>query len=201
MQYDTELQWRPGTKHQFADALSRSHGHKTRGATVDDSFLGDSTTKRTYRGPQGPVLDGVPLGQLSIEGVNNNDALILTVHATVTFTPDLPPADTNPAGQRTPRAHSLDSTPMLSNAVVIGCWGGSSILALDDIFKFTGITDHDWRALECTRANGMATNALFKRTYPGDPEYGSWVSLSNLKLSLGTHPGGQTSWRKDNKAQ
>ena len=26
MQYDTELQWRPGTQHQRADTLSRSHG-------------------------------------------------------------------------------------------------------------------------------------------------------------------------------
>ena len=89
MQYDMEPQWRPGTKHQFAIALSRSHGHTSRGATVDDSFPADSTTKRTYRGPQGPVLDGV--------------------------------------------------------------------------------------ALECTRAKGMATNALFKQMCPGDPEYGSWV--------------------------
>ena len=83
MQYDMELQWRPGTKHQFADALSRSHGHKTRGATVDDSFPGDSTTKRTYRSLQGPVLDGVPLGQLGIEGINNKNAPPLTVLAAV----------------------------------------------------------------------------------------------------------------------
>ena len=152
-----ELQWRPGTKHQFDDALSRSHGHKTRGATVDDSFLGNSTTKKNYRGPQGPVLDGVLLGQLGIEGINNNDALLLTVLAAVTFTPDLPPADTNPAGHK-PRAHSLDPAPILP---IIGCGGGSSIRALDDILDFTGVTDYDWRGLGCTRANGMATNAKF----------------------------------------
>ena len=100
MQYDMELQWRPGTKHKFSDALSRSHGNKTRGATVDDSFLGDNTTKRTYRGPQGPVLDGVPLGQLliGIEGISNNNAPPLSVLATVTFTPDSQPVDTNPVG-------------------------------------------------------------------------------------------------------
>ena len=78
------------------------------------------------------MLDGVPLGQLGIEGINNNDALFFTVLATVTFTPDLPPADTNPAGRR-PRAHSLDSAPMLPKAVIIE-YGGSSIRALDDIF-------------------------------------------------------------------
>ena len=94
------------------------YGHKTRGTTVDDSFPGDITTKRTYRGPQGPVLDGVPLGQLGIEGINNNNALPLTVLAAVTFTSDLPPADTNRVGHR-PRALSLDSAPMLLKAVAI----------------------------------------------------------------------------------
>ena len=122
MQYDMDLQWRPVTKHQFSDALSRSHG-LSRGATVDDSFPGDSTTKRTYRGPQDSVLDGVPLGQMGIEGINNNNALPLTVLAAVTFTPDLPPVDTNPVGHGT-RAHSLDSAPMLPKAVVIGCGEG-----------------------------------------------------------------------------
>ena len=122
MQYDMDLQWRPGTKHQFADALSRSHG-LNRGATVDDSFPGDNTTKRTYRGPQGPVLDGVHLGQMGIEGINDNNALSLTVLTAITFTPDLPPIDTNTTGHRT-RAQSLDSAPMLPKAAVIGCGGG-----------------------------------------------------------------------------
>ena len=40
-----------GTKYHFADVLSRSYDNRTRGATVDDSFPGDSTTKGTYRGP------------------------------------------------------------------------------------------------------------------------------------------------------
>ena len=183
MQYDMELQWRPGTKHQFADALSRSHGHKTRGATVGDSFPSDNTTNGTYRGPLGPVLDGVHLGRLGIEGINNNDALPLTVLAAVTFTPDLPPTDTNPAGHR-PLAHSLDSAPILPKAMVIGCGWGSSIRALSDIFEFTGITDHDWRAMECTRVNGRATEAQFKRTCPGDPEYGSWVKSRELEVII-----------------
>ena len=184
MQYDMELQWRPGTKHQFADALLRSHGDKTRGATVDDSFPGGSTTKRVYRGPQGPVLDGVPLGQLGIEGINNNNALPLTVLAAVTFTPDLPPVDSNPVGHRS-RAHSLDSAPILQTAVVIGCVWGGGIRALDDIFEFTGVTDHGWRALECTRANGMTTSAPIKRTCPGDPEYRSWMKSLKPEVITG----------------
>ena len=119
IQYDMELQWRPRTKHHFADSLSRCYGHKTRGATVDDSFPSESTMKRTYRGPQDPVLDGVLLGQLGIEGINNNNALPLTVLGVVTFTLDLPPVDINPVGHR-PRAYSLDSAPMLPNVVIIG---------------------------------------------------------------------------------
>ena len=176
MQYNMEIQWRSGTRHQFADALSRSHGNKIRGATVDDSFPGDNTTKRTFRDPQGPVLDGAPLSQQGIEDINNNNALPLTVLAAVIFIPDSPPVDTNPVGHRS-RAHSLDSAPIPPKAVVIGCrgGGGGGSRALDDIFEFTGVTDHDWRALECARANGMTTSALFKRTCSGDPEYGSWV--------------------------
>ena len=50
MQYDMELPWRPGTRHQFADTLSRSHGNKIRGATFDESFPGGNTK---HRGPQG----------------------------------------------------------------------------------------------------------------------------------------------------
>ena len=49
------------------------------------------------------MLDGVPLDQLSIEGIN--DAPSLTVLAAVTFTTDLPPADTNPTGHRPVRTH------------------------------------------------------------------------------------------------
>ena len=60
----------------------------------------------------GTVLHGVPLGRLGIEGINNNDALPLTVLAAVTFTPGLPPIDTNLAGYR-PCAYSLDSASML----------------------------------------------------------------------------------------
>ena len=111
MHYDLKLQWRPGTKHQIADVLSRSHGNRTRGATVDDSSPGGSTTKRTYRGPQGPVFDDIPLGQLGYKYIINNNALPLTVLAAVTFTPGLKSVGS---------AYSLHPTPMLPKAVVIG---------------------------------------------------------------------------------
>ena len=96
---------------------------KTGGTTVDYSFPSDSTTKLTYQGPQGPVLDGIPLDQLGIEGINNNNALPLTMLAAVTFTPDMSPVDTNPVGHRS-SAHSLESAPILPNAVVVGLGRG-----------------------------------------------------------------------------
>ena len=49
------------------------------------------------------MLDGVPLGQLGIEGIN--DAQSLTVLDAVTFTPDLPPVDTNSTGHRPVPTH------------------------------------------------------------------------------------------------
>ena len=63
--------------------------------------------------------------------------------------------------------------------------GGIGTRALDDIFEFTGVTDHDWRALECARANGLAISALFERTCPGDPEYGSWVKSLKPEVIIG----------------
>ena len=105
------------------------------------------------------MLDGVPLGQLGIGGINNNDALSLTILAAITFTPDLPPTDTNPAGHR-PCFHSLDFASMLPKAVVIGCWGRVAFERWMPFSKPQGVTDHDR-----------------------------------------THPEGQTSRRKDNKAQ
>ena len=59
------------------------------------------------------------------------------------------------------------------------------IRALGDIFEFTGVTDRDWRALGCACANGKATSAMFKRTCPGDPEYGSWVKSLKPEVIIG----------------
>ena len=68
--------------------------------------------------------------------------------------------------------------------------GGSGIRALDDIFEFTAVTDHDSRALIYARANGLATSALSKRNRSGDPEYGSWVKSLKLEVVIGSLPMG-----------
>ena len=83
-----ELQWRPGSQHRLADALSRSHGSIPPCATVGDSFPGDILIKGTYRGPQRPVLNGVLLSELGVDTVNNDLVLPLTVLAALAFTPD-----------------------------------------------------------------------------------------------------------------
>ena len=65
------------------------------------------------------------------------------------------------------------------------------IRALDDIFEFTGVTDHDWKALECARANGMATGVLFKRTCPGDSEYSFWIKSLKPEVIIGNTSRGE----------
>ena len=67
MELDMELEWRPGTRHQLPDALSRAPRLTPRGEDVDDSFPGDNSREKLHRSPQGPVLDGVPLTQLGVE--------------------------------------------------------------------------------------------------------------------------------------
>ena len=70
MEYDMELRWRAGTSHQLADALSRLHT-VTAGATdVDGSFPDEvASSSGIHRGPQGPLLDGIPLSELEVQPV------------------------------------------------------------------------------------------------------------------------------------
>ena len=70
MEYDMNVQWRPGVNHQLPDALFRLPIGDAPGSDVDDSSSDDSSTWTTYRGPQGPVLDGVLLSELGAEEVD-----------------------------------------------------------------------------------------------------------------------------------
>ena len=114
-----------------------------------------------------------------MECINNNNARPLTVFTAFTFTPDLTPATPTESDTDKSRAYSLNPAPILPNVIVIVCGAGSCTRALDDIFEFTAVTAHDWRAPECARTNGMATYATFKQTSPGDLEYGSFQTRSN----------------------
>ena len=59
VKYDMELQWwRPGTRHQLQDALFRPSCSASPGEDTDQAFPGDTSTRHTYRGPEGPLLIG-----------------------------------------------------------------------------------------------------------------------------------------------
>ena len=73
MEYDLELRRRSGAKHQLPDALSRLPIGDTQGVDIDDSFPGDSSARTTYRGPRGPVLDGVLLSEWGADEVDTRE--------------------------------------------------------------------------------------------------------------------------------
>ena len=87
MEYDLILLWRPGPQHRLPDALSRLPIADAPGADVDDSFPDDSSTWTTYRGPQGPVLDGILVSELGVEEVNTPTGRNPGVMASLVFTP------------------------------------------------------------------------------------------------------------------
>ena len=46
--------------------------------------------------------------------------------------------------------------------------GGGSILAAQELVNIKAATDHDWRALECVRINGIGETIRLMRTRPKD---------------------------------
>lgn len=67
MEYDMNLRWRPGVNHQLPDAVSRLPFGDEPGADADySSFPDDSSSRTIYRGPLGPVLDGLLLSELGV---------------------------------------------------------------------------------------------------------------------------------------
>ena len=95
---EMELEWRPGTRHQLADALSRIPRASPRGEGVEDSFPGRNTREKPHRLPEGPILDGVPLSQLGVEvdeddegrsmaALSKTPVASMVVLAAVAFTP------------------------------------------------------------------------------------------------------------------
>ena len=73
MEYDMELEWREGSKHYLPDALSRLPRLDGPENDIDVSFPGESPTALTSRGPQGPVLDGIPLKDMGVEEIKYRD--------------------------------------------------------------------------------------------------------------------------------
>ena len=85
----------------------------------DDSFPGDESLPGVYKGPEGPVLDGVHLEALGVEDVDGSSTQSLTVLAAVALTPaDPSDADTQQA--------KLVIAPELPVMVMLDCWGGEA---------------------------------------------------------------------------
>ena len=70
MEHDMDLQWKAGQNHNLPDALSRLPGFETPGDDVDDFFPGDASDRQAYRGAREPILDGVFLSDLGIDGTD-----------------------------------------------------------------------------------------------------------------------------------
>lgn len=70
-EYHMDLQWRPGSRHQLPAALSTLPRFDSPSNDTDDSFPDDASRACAYRGPGGPVLDGIPLIQLGVNAVEN----------------------------------------------------------------------------------------------------------------------------------
>ena len=154
------LKWRPGTQHQIPDAMSLLPNKSNVIEDFDDSFPGDKSLPNVYKGPQGPVLDGVHLETLGGGDVDETSTQSLAVLAAVAFTPaDPSEADTQQA--------ELVIAPELPVVVMLDCGGGGSILASEGLLTVRGAVDQDWTALECIRANGLDNNARLLRVTTG----------------------------------
>ena len=87
MEYDKDLQWRPGANNQIMDALSRLPLNDAPGTDIDNSFPDDSSTRTTYRGPRGSVLDGGLLSELGANEVDKPAGKNAAVVASAIITP------------------------------------------------------------------------------------------------------------------
>ena len=154
MEYDMDLKWKEGRNHHLPDALSRLPRFDLPGEDIDVSFPGDSATKLSFRGPQGPVLDGIPLSELGVNDVDYQDGSAnstrLVNNVVVAALAITPPFDEVDSRDSRDSAAILDPTP---TAVVLCCGGGGHIHAAEAILDVKAATEHDWRALECARAN------------------------------------------------
>ena len=154
---------------EAGDTTSASGRHvavteqEQRDGRFGDSFPGDESLPNVYKGPQGPVLDGVHLETLGVEDVDGTSTQSLAVPAAVAFTP----ADPSEADIQQAKLVIAPERPVV---VMIDCGGGGSILASEGLLTVRGAVDQGWRALECIRANGRDNGGKLLRVTTGSQE-------------------------------
>lgn len=171
MEYDMDLQWKEGRSHHLPDALSRLPRFDVPGKDIDTSFPGDSSTKLSFRGPKGPVLDGIPLSTMGVQDVDYRDGSANDTSTTnVVVVAALAATELFDEQINDNLDESLISTEYKPSAIVLCCGGGGNILAAEDVLEVKAATERDWRALECARVNLAETQPRLVRTSAGDPK-------------------------------
>lgn len=171
MEFDMCLEWKEGRSHHLPDALSRLPRFDMPGEDIDTSFPGDSSTKLSFRGPKGPVLDGVLLSDLGVKDVDYqdgsagdtsriNNVVLAALAETPMFDEEV----------RMEPVSSLLTLEPLPVTVVLFCGGGGNVRAAEGILDVQIAIEADWRALECARVNEGEASVRLMRTKPGEAE-------------------------------
>lgn len=88
MAYDMVLKWRKGTDHIAPDALSRLRRKGPKEPDVDTTLPGDDAETGPTKGPEEPVLDGVPLQSMATPREEDEEAEALPELALLDRTPE-----------------------------------------------------------------------------------------------------------------
>ena len=88
IEHDMHQQWRPGTHHELPGALSRLSCPESPGGDINEAFPDDTSSRQTHRGPEGLVLDGIPLTELGVDQVDEPTAESVVAVAGPAITPE-----------------------------------------------------------------------------------------------------------------
>lgn len=164
---------------------------------MEKPFPDDSSTKTTYQEPKGPVLNGVLLAEPGAGMVETPTIQSVAVAASVIFTPGVAAAatasiitatvvdETAPRDGDRPRNRTLD-TEEHPVAVILCYGGGGSLIASEGVVMVKGATDHDWRAPEGVRGNGLDEGVRLIRTRPGVEACAKLLSKVCPSVNIGT---------------
>ena len=95
------------------------------------------------------MLDGVLLSELGADEVNKPTGKNAAIAASVSFTPG---RAVDAGAEKSATTSAAEKHPVV---VVFCCGGGGGLMAAKELVTVKGATDHDWRALECVRENGL----------------------------------------------